>query len=231
MNDNNLVGIIYSTAILLPVILIAIHRLYELKCFLALSIYYLLGFFNTLITQNILIVKPDFQNGFSTTFSLLEAPLLLTFLMYFSYSSSLTKQIRYAILGFILFETVVIAVMGYNRNSLSVITGPGLLMIISLSAWFFVRQVKIATTHGKSVGKALLTSSFLFVSGCYGFIYIMHYIFRIPGGADENIIYLISSALSVLVVSAGIIIENKRIRRLKELLVTRQELQVLYRNN
>jgi hypothetical protein len=43
--------------------------------------------------------------------------------------------------------------------------------------------------------------------------------------------YLISSALSVIVVSAGIVIETKRLRKLQELQITRRELSRIYSDN
>ena len=229
MNLKDLMGLFFSAAILLPIILIIVLRLYGLKCFLALSIYYLLGFFDTLMMQNIIVVSKDFHRVYSVTYNLLDVPLLLTFLSYFSLSSRLTNRIRYTILVFIVFEILVTLNIGYNRNALTIIIGPGLAIILFFCAWFFIRQIKIAITYGKAIGKALMTASFLFVYGCYSFIYVMHYIIRTPNSTDVYIMYLISSALSVIVVSAGIIIENKRIRKLKELLVTRQELHVIYK--
>ena len=81
----------------------------------------------------------------------------------------------------------------------------------------------------KAIGKAIILSSFLFVIGCYGIIYIMHFILRTPETTDVYIMYLISSSVSAVVLSVGLIIENKRIQKLKELLVTRQELRMIYK--
>ena len=231
MNLKDLMGFIFSGAILLPIVLIIVLQLYSFKGYLALSIYYVLGFFDSLMMQNIITVSHDFRRVFGVTYNLLDVPLLLTFLSCFSPSALLSKRIRYTILIFIGFEIFTILYFGFNRNALTITIGPGLSIILFFCIWFFIRQIKIAITHGKSLGKALITSSFLFVYGCYSFIYVMHYIVRTPNTTDVYIMYLVSSALSVIVVSAGIVIENKRIRKLKELIVTRHELHVIYKKS
>jgi hypothetical protein len=136
---------------------------------------------------------------------------------------------KYLSLAFIIFEIIVTASIGYNKDALTIIIGPGLAIILFFSVLFFIRQIKIAITFWKGIGKALMISSFLFVFGCYSFIYVMHYIVRTPATSDVYIMYLISSMLSGILVFAGMIIESKRIRKLQELLVTRHELNLIYK--
>ena len=229
MNLKDLMGFLFSATLLLPILLIIVLRIYRLKCFLALGIYYMLGFLDAMVSQKYIPVSEDIIRIIGVTINLLDVPLMLTFLIYFSPAPQMTKRIRYVILIFIAFEIIVTSITGYNRNALSIIIGPGLAVILFLCAWFFVRHIKIAIAHGKAIGKALITSSFLFVFGCYSFIYVMHYLLRMPNTTDMYLMYLISSVLSVIVVAAGIMIENKRIRKLKELLVTRKELNMIYK--
>lgn len=229
MNLKELIGFIFSTTILLPIVLIIALRLYRIKSFLALGIYYLLTFFDAMMMQKYILASEDFRRIYGVTINLLDVPLVLSFFMYFSPSLRLSKQMQYLGLAFIVFEIIVTILIGYNRDALTIIIGPGLAIILFFCAMFFIRQIKIAITFWKGIGKALMISSFLFVFGCYSFIYIMHYIIRTPDTIDVYIMYLISSALSVIMVFAGMMIESKRIRKLQELLVTRHELSLVYK--
>ena len=229
MNLKDLMGFIISITLLLPIILIIALRLYWMKSFIALSIFYLLTFSDAMMLQKYILVGEDFQNIFGVTIKLLDIPLVLTFFMYFSPSLRMSKQMIYIGFGFIVFEIIVTMLIGYNKDALTIIIGPGLAIILFFCALFFIRQIKTAITFRKGIGKAFIISSFLFVFGSYSFIYIMYYIVRTPDTTDVYIMYLISSALSSILVFAGLMIESKRICKLQELLVTRQELSQIYK--
>ena len=229
MNLKDLMGFIFSITLLLPIILIIALRLYRMKSFIALGIYYSLTFFDMMMMQKFMPADESFRRIYGVTINLLDVPLMLTFLVYFNPSLRLSKQMKYLSLVFIVFEIIVTLLMGYNRNALTIIIGPGLFIILFFCAMFFIRQIKIAITLRKGIGKAIMISSFLFVFGCYSFIYVMHYIIRTPDTADVYIMYLISSALSSILVFAGLMIESQRICKLQELLVTRHELSQVYK--
>ena len=222
-------GIIFTSAFLLPISLIIIFRLFNFRSYLALGIYYLLIFFDALIMQHFIDAGETFRKYYGVTHDLLRVPLLLLFFTYFSPHPLVTKRMLYTGLAFIAYEMLIISIIGYNKDALTLIIGPGLLIILFFSSWFFIRLIKVTINNKKAIGKAIILSSFLFVIGCYGIIYIMHFILRTPETTDVYIMYLISSSVSAVVLSVGLIIENKRIQKLKELLVTRQELRMIYK--
>ena len=84
--------------------------------------------------------------------------------------------------------------------------------------------------YKKGTGKALIAASLLFAYGCYGIIYLMYYIFKTPYVADTFLVYFLVVTLSSLLIPAGIIVEEKRIRKLNELKITRRELSDIYGN-
>lgn len=160
--------------------------------------------------------------------NLMDTPLMLTFLIYFSTSLAFSRRMKILIAGFILFEAVVVAVMGFNTNAITVILGPGLVIVVGFCIFFFIRQTKIAITHRKATGRAIIAASLLFAYGCFGFIYLMYYVFKTPFVEDTFLVFFLVVTISSLLVSAGVIIEEKRIRKLNELRLTRRELSDVY---
>src|SRR5574338_852502 len=178
MNWKEIMGLISTVALLLPVVLIFALRLYRFKCFLALAIYYFLSFSYNLISENYIPVNAEFQRIFGITNNLLEFPLMFTFMAYFSFSAKLAKRIRYSVLIFLLFEIVIMAIFGYNKEAMTIIMAPGLSLLLFFSIWFSLRQIKVTIIQGKAIGKALMISSMLFAYGCYMLIYVFFYIVK-----------------------------------------------------
>jgi hypothetical protein len=228
MNWKEIMGIISTVALLLPVVLVLALRLHRFKCFLALAIYYFLSFSYNLMSENYIPVNADFKKIFGITNNLLEFPLMFTFMAYFSFSASLTKRIRYSVIIFLLFEIAVTVLSGYNKEAMTIIMAPGLSILLFFSVWFSLRQIRITITQGKATGKALMISSMLFAYGCYMLIYVLYYLVKSEEVADIFTMYFIASTLSALILSIGIFIENKRIKKLEELKITRRELNMVY---
>jgi hypothetical protein len=231
MNLKDILGFILTASLLLPIFIILAYRLYRFVPFIALGICFTLAFFDVVMMLQYIQTGSHFRRIFGITNNLLEVPLLLIFFSWFSPSSRLTRHMRYVILVFIAFEIIITASYGYNVKALTIILAPGLTIILFFCAWFFIRQIKIAIIQGKAIGKAIIISSLLFAFGCYTLIYVMHYIAKTPHTTDVYIMYLIASAISVTGVSAGILMEKKRIRKLEELQLTRRELSKVYGNS
>ncbi|HWC55183.1 MAG TPA: hypothetical protein VG676_16475 [Chitinophagaceae bacterium] len=228
MNWKETMGIISTVALLLPVILIFALRLYRSQCFLALAIYYFLNLCFNLMSENYIVVNADFKKIFGITNNLLEFPLMFIFITYFNYSATLARRIRYSVLIFLFFEIAVTAIFGYNKSAMTIIMAPGLSLLLFFSAWFSLRQIKITITQGKGIGKALMITALLFAYGCYMLIYVFYYIVKSEEVADIFTMYFIAATFSSLILSIGIFIENKRIKKLEELKQIRRELNMVY---
>lgn len=228
MNPTEIMGIICTTTLLIPCVLVLALRLYRFKCFLALAIYYILEVSYNLMSENYIHVSPDFKKYFGIANNFLELPLMLTFMLYFSFSAKLSKQMRYSVFIYLIFGVITFLIFGYNTTAVTIILAPSLSLLLFVSVWFTLRQIKIAIAQGKGTGKALMISSMLFLYGCYMLIYILYYLVRSKEVADIYTMYFIATTLSALVLSIGIFIENKRIRVLQELKTTRKELNMVY---
>lgn len=228
MTWNSVMGIVSSAALLCPIIAILALRLTHYRSFPVLLFYYSSVFIYNLMTEGYIPAGPGFVHYWGLTNNLLDTPLMLIFLTYFSTSARFTRRMHILIGAVILFEVVVLSVTGLNTEAITIILGPGVSLVIGFCTYFFIRQTKIAIQYRKATGKALMAASLVFAYGCFGLIYLMYYVFKTPYVEDTFLVYFLVATLSSLLLSIGILIEEKRIRKLNELKLTRRELLDIY---
>lgn len=231
-------GFISSLAMFAPIILIIALKLSSYKTYPILLLYFTLELISNLLYQHFIILDMDQQQNFGIIINLLDIPLMLYFLTYFSPSKDFTKKIRILILAYVVFEMLVLGISGFNGNSIAIILGPGILFVLLLSLHFFSRQVKMAVIHNKAKGKALMATGIVFAYGSFSFLYLMYYIFKAhlddtgkiveQYQQDTFLLYYIATTISSVVFCIGLVLESKRVKKLNELKQTRKELAEIY---
>ncbi len=230
MTWNSAMGLISTIALFLPIFFILAFRLGGYRTFPALVCYYIIVFSYNLMTEGYIKASPDTIHYWSICNNLLDAPLMLLFLTYFSTSPALTKKIKISIVLIIGFEITVVLLKGFTTDAITITLGPALVTVVLFCTTFFIRQTKITIKHQKATGKAIIAASLLFAYGCYTIIYLMYYVFKTPHVADTFLIYFLVSTFSSLLMCAGIILERKRVKKLNELQQTRKELSDIYKD-
>ncbi len=237
MNWNSTMGVISTTAIFLPIAFILLLRLGGYRTFPALLAYLIISLTTNFLSQGYVTVNQDVIRYFKLCNNLTDAPLMLLFLSYFCTSAKQAQNLRKLILGFILFEIIIVAIKGLNKEAITIVLAPGLAIVFGICMYFFINQTKMAITHRKATGKAFISASLLFAYGCFGIIYLLFYVFEthiIDGKinqqylADTYLVYFFVATLSSLLLCAGLIIESKRVQKLAELKLTRKELSEIY---
>lgn len=228
MNWLDVVGLISTLAMLIPIIIILILRLASYKSFPALVCYFLLLFLFNLLSQTFLQVNENFLYYFGLTNNFLDAPLILTFMTYFSQTASFRKKLQVTILVLVGLQVLLIAINGFNVQSATIAMAPGILLVLAFSVYFFIRHVKISIFHQKAMGKAWMVGALLFAYGGYAFIYIVYYVIMTPHILDTFLVYYIVSFTTSILLSTGIYLERRRVNVLEELRTTRQELKMIY---
>lgn len=230
MTWNSVMGFISSIALFLPILFILIFRLGGYRTFPALLTYYTIVFSYNLLTEGYIKASPDTIHYWSIFNNLLDAPLMLLFLTYFSTSPAFTRKMRGTIFILIAFEVTVVLMKGFTIEAITIILGPALATVVSFCIYFFIRQTKITIMHHKATGKAIIAAALLFAYGCYTIIYMMYYVFKTPHVADTFLVYFLVATFSSFLLCAGIIIERKRVQKLYELKQTRKELLDIYKD-
>jgi hypothetical protein len=212
------------------VLFILLFKLSGYKTFPALLIYYISVFIYNLLSLKYINAGEDITRYWGITNNLLDAPLMLTFLTYFSTSAVLTKRMKLIIRLFMLFEVAILCWKGMTVTAITIIMGPGLLIVIGFCVHFFVKQSKIAMMNGKAMGKAVIAASLLFAYGCYVLIYVIYYLFKSTYIEHTFLIFFLVTTFSSLLLCAGIFIERKRIYKLNEAKIARKELADIYKD-
>jgi len=228
MTWNSIMGIISTVALFCPVFFIIALRLYSYSTFPVLMIYYSASLVYNLMTEGYLGVSPELIRYWGLVNNLLDTPMIILFLTHFSTSPVFTKRMRQGIGVIILFELVVVILKGLNRDGITIVLGPGIILIFGLCVYFFIRHAKLAIANQKSTGKALIAAALLFAYGCFGIIYLMFYVMETPFVEDTFLVYFWVVTFSSLLLSAGLVLEQKRMRKLHELRTTRKELLDVY---
>jgi hypothetical protein len=231
MNWNSIMGFVSSLALFLPIFLILVFRLAAYKGFPYLLFYYAMVFINNLMKEGYILANSDLLYSWEIGINLLDAPLMLLFLSFFSTSAIFTRRLKILILLFVLFELIVVLLVGFNVRAITFVLGPGILLVFAVCLFFFVRQSRIAITNRKGVGKTLITASQVFAYGCYGMLYTLFYVIKTPQIADAFLVYFMVITLSSSILCAGIIFERKRIQTMFELKKARKELHDIYKDS
>ena len=229
MNSHSLLGIISSISLFAPVALIIILKLFSNRSFLSLAICYFIVGAQNLMRQSVFGIPKSIYQPMSFIDNILEVPLMLMFLIFFSTSGLMTKRIKTCIYVFIGFETIVLAVFGFNVRAIRIILGPDIILIAAISFSFFLRYVRLSVSNPKSLGKAVMASSVFISYVIFSIVYVFYYLAKNQQyQEDAELIYYLISILSAILMMIGILIENKRFKKLGELKHTRKELATIY---
>jgi len=228
MTWNSIMGLLSSIALFAPIAVIVWLRLTAYKTFPALLIYYIIIFSYNIFTENYIHIDDRVVYYMGLVNNLLDAPLMMTFLLYFSPSTMFSRRLKFLIIVFVVFEAIILTVFGLNVGAITIILGPGLVLTTILCVLVFIRQTKIAIINLKALGRTMISAALCFGYGCYGLIYVLFYLNNSPNVEDTFLVYYWASLISASVLSAGLIVEYKRIVKLHELKNTRRELSSLY---
>jgi hypothetical protein len=231
MTWNDVMGLISTVALSLPILILIVTKLAGYKTFPALAVYYSTLVAYNMLTQGYIQGSGSFTRSVGITNNLLDAPLILTFLTYFSTSARSLQRIKILIVAFIVFELVIISIYGFSIKAITIIMGPSIVLVLGFCVPFFVHQTKITIMHHKATGKALMIASLLFAYGCYSIIYLMYYLLNFRNTEDAFLVFFLVSTFSSLLMSAGIFVERKRVKKLSELKIVRKELSEIYGND
>ena len=223
-------GLVSTIALFIPILLILTLRLGAYKSFPFLVISFANVFIYALMTEGYIRTNADVVRWWGVGNNLMDAPLLLLFLSYFSTSAIFTRRLTILIFSFIVFESVVVMAVGFNVRALSIILGPEILVVFALSLFLFIRQSKITIAYRKGIGKTLISASLVFAYGCYGILYVLFYLIKTTHVADAFLIYFLVVTFYSLMMSTGIIFEKIRIQKLFELKRSRKELHDIYKD-
>lgn len=181
--------------------------------FLALAFYLFQILIINLIAARVIPAPLQTERYLVFCHNLLDAPLMLLGLVYFTNAAKTKKLLFYLIGAFIIFEFVVFLFTGLHDSLLTVIIGPGLIMVTALSCYFFFNHVKSSFTKRKDMGKAFISGGLVFAYACFNFMYIVDYVMNNPNHDDIMKIYHLTYIIASLTISIGLLIIMREKRK------------------
>ncbi len=230
MTWNSIMGFVSTLALFLPILLILALRLGSYRSFPVLLIYFTIVLINNLMAEHYIQPNADVVYFWGIIANLLDAPLMLLFLSYFSTSAVFSRRLLMLLLSFLTFELTVVLLVGFNVRAITIVLGPGILIVFALCLFLFIRHAKIIITSRKAMGKILIASSLVFAYGCYGILYVLFYVIKTPLVADTFLLYFIVLTFSSIILCTGLVFERKRVQKLFELKKARKELHDIYKD-
>ena len=202
-------GLFAILSMLLPVTMILVKKKKN-PSLIALCAYFIFLF----IYNSLYIFFPktpvEVMRGMAVVTNMLDAPLMLLFMMYFTQSESIRKRIKISIIIFALFEVGVVIMYGYAKKSITIFSGPGILLVLYFALRLFSRKVRIATTQKIDIAKIMMISGILFAYGIYFVLYLFFYVLNTPNKDDALLIYYLASIIAAILLSTGLIKEKER---------------------
>jgi hypothetical protein len=230
MTIYSVMGLIATVALFLPILVVLALRLGTYKSFPVLIAYYIPVFAYNLMTEGYISVSPELIRVTGLSNNLIDAPLMLLFLSYFSTSAVFSKRLRLFIGALIIYEIIIVAIFGFNIKTITIVLAPGLLAVFSLTVYLFYRFSKIAVFNKKATGKTVMLAALVFGYGVYIIIYLIYYVFKTPEIANTFLIYFLGTTITSLTLCTGMVFEKKRIQKLLEAKLVRKELADMYKD-
>ena len=228
MNLFEIMGLLSTVALALPIIALIVSKLAWYRSFPALFFYYVLVISYTASLLGYINTGSAYRYYHGVTSNFLDTPLILLFLLYFSRTISYWKRLLIAAFVFIAFEVIVIAMYGFNTKATTIVLAPGLILTLVISLLFFIHQVKISVVYHKAAGKAVMISSVLFAYVGYCFVYVVYYVIKPVYKDDAHLVYFLITIVSSTAMCIGVYLEKSRVKHLAEIKTTREELKAIY---
>ena len=210
-NWESILGTSSCFLLLLTIVLLLINFKEGRYHFLALAFYLSQITFLNLDSSNAIRIPDSIREVVVFCHSVLELPMMLVFFLYFAKEKRMRKLIFYIIGAFLVFDMVMYFIKGMTP-SLTIIIGPGLMIITAFGFYLFVDSLKLAISKRKKTGKAFLTGASVFAYLCFTLIYILYYIMESEYVNDIYAIYYSTYIIFTvfLIIGLLLIISGKR---------------------
>lgn len=206
MNSVNLAGIISILLQLSAALLLLLNFREGRFSFLALAFNLLQIVFIDLISTRVIQINELTTFYIGTWNNILDAPLMLIFMLYFTKTEKIKKLIFISLGALLLYDLIIYLILGVTNRFLTLVIGPGLFVVTAFAFYFFVDQMKSAMYHKKEMGKAFISGGLVFTYLCFLFIYVMFYVLESTHVMDIYMIYHITFIVLALSLIIGLAI-------------------------
>jgi hypothetical protein len=189
---------------LVPVFFIIKKKLYMHTSFTAILIYYIIAMAGNIMHLNLFPISESAARSLIIIDNLLDGPLVLLFLIFFCPTIIAEKAVRYTLYVLTLFALVLVFANGFNKQTITVTLGPGMLFILVYAFYLFTQRIGGAFYEKNEVAFVLLLSGLLVAYTGYIIVYFFNYVL---GGTNDMeslmLLYDLTTILSLILSGIG----------------------------
>jgi drug/metabolite transporter (DMT)-like permease len=209
-NTGNIwLGLLSTFILLVPIILVLIKKSSWNTWFIPLVLCFLLLFCTGLLNNGFIDFGEKTNAAIVTCSIVFQAPLIIIFLHYFGLNPEMKKAIQVSLISYLLGGAVFLAINGVNGQTIGLILGTGISLVLIYGTIIFVRQIKESIHSRKQTGKAFMISAVVFAYSCYFFIYLMNFVFDSSEKKEIILLFQLATIVSTILVSIGILMNVK----------------------
>ncbi len=213
-----LITIISIIACFIPVIVLIIRKLWKESIYTLIATYWLINGLINITTLFGIPVDPVTDDYITLTANYMDVPMVL-FIFYVASEGMRKNIIRITLITFIAFEICITAIKGFNYDSVTIILGASLVIIIVFGIVGIVSYLAKIEHTPQENAMVFVYSSFLFFYGSFVIVYVFSYLTHKASDEDTFLLYylelLIASIPSIyaLIKYAGLKTDRLPIRR------------------
>ena len=210
---DDILAVLSTLVLLLPMAAIAFRRSMWHACFGALAVYYFQFFVFSLFTNEYLSASGGVLELVKFSHVFIDLPLVLLFMQYFTENRRTRTWIRAGLLAWVLLGIVLTVTMGLSFRMIPYLMGPGLLLAAIISMAFFVKYLKSGIHHRWETGKAFMAGSLVFLYGSYLVIFFIQFVMDLRDEEEIYLLFQLTTILSALLMTIGLLLNRKRPER------------------
>jgi hypothetical protein len=205
---NSWLNLISILILLLPIIALAFKKNTWNLNFIFLIGCYVFLLCISLANNGFLQLEEKTKTILITMGIIFQAPLIMLFLTYFTKNPEFKRAHNVSLLIYLIGGTLLLAFKGINAETISIIIGTGLFLVLIFGLVIFFSQIKNSIQKRRETGKAFIISAVVFAYACYLIIYLMNFVFEATEKNEITLLFQIATIVSTLLLSIGILINT-----------------------
>jgi len=202
--SNSTLQLISALIVLLPVAIIFIKQKGSNRYFLSLAAANMMFFISTSLLNNYVALPEKTSVWISMLANVLQAPLTLIFLLYFTENNKITKGIKNSLAAILGISVVAIGITSFNEQTTLSLMTLGTIPVFLFGSVLFIQHVKSSVYHQKGTNKAFILSAIVFAYGSYMLLLTLNVISPEKHSSDIRSLFGLITIISAAFASISI---------------------------
>jgi len=161
-------------------------------------------FISTFLLNKFVALPASVSNVISAVANVLQAPLTLAFLFYFTENKLLTNIIRMSLVAVLGISIVAISFANINMQLTLDLMALGVAPVFIIGSILFIQHVKISVYENKGSNNAFMLSSIVFGYGSYMLLLTLHFLSPAKHATDLRSLFGLITIISTAFTSISI---------------------------